>query len=155
MARARTLPDSDVFAAVRALLDAGGTKAASFRAVGRATGLAAATLVQRYRSQAAMVAAARLAVWDAADAALAEAEAAAPLSGKGAVALLKALPQVPMPDTASRERADQWRAGVEAALAARLGDKDAAAMLFAAWCGRLMWGGEKAFALRDLIKRLT
>jgi hypothetical protein len=154
MSRQRTIPDSVVLQAVRDLLAQGGTKAASFRAVARATGLAAATLVQRHGTQAAMVAAAQLALWDAADAALAEAEAAAAMNPKGAAALLKALPPVPVPDAANRERASQWRAGVEAALAARMGSKEAAATLFAAWFGRMIWGGDKAFSLRDLARRL-
>jgi AcrR family transcriptional regulator len=155
MARTRTIPDALVLAGVRRLLDEGGTRAASFRNVARAAGLAPATLVQRYGSAERMVAMARAAGWDAADAALAEAEAAAPMDRKGAVALLKALPQVPVPDG---PRAQEWRAGVEAALAARLGGKEQAAILFAAWAGRQAWteqgSGEKGFSLRDLVKRL-
>jgi AcrR family transcriptional regulator len=155
MARTRTVPDTTVLSAVRQLLAEGGTKAASFRNVARAAGLAPATLVQRYGSAERMVALARAAAWDAADAALAEAEEAAPMDRKGAVALLKALPRVPAPDG---PRAQEWRAGVEAALAARLGGKEQAAILFAAWAGRQMWSGpadaEKAFSMRDLAKRL-
>jgi AcrR family transcriptional regulator len=153
MSRTRTIPDTDVLAAVRRLLDDGGTKAASFRNVARAVGLAPATLVQRYGSAERMVAMARASGWDAADAALAEAEEAAAMDRKGAIALLKALPVVPVPDG---PRAQEWRAGVEAALAARLGGKEAAAILFAAWAGRQLWtgDGDKGFSLRDLAKRL-
>ncbi len=151
MPRTRTIPDADVLAQVRRLLAEGGTRAASFRNVARAAGLAPATLVQRYGTADGMVALARAAAWDAADAALAEAEGTAPLTAKGAVALLKALPDVPPPDG---PRAQQWRAGVEAALAARMQSKDRAAMLFAAWAGRQAWGGDRGFSLRDLARRL-
>ena len=51
MARPRTIPDPEIFAAIRALLAQGGDKAVAFSSVARATGLAAPTLVQRYGSR--------------------------------------------------------------------------------------------------------
>ena len=71
MPRTRIIPDTHVFAALRSIVAAEGASAASFRAVGRATGLAPATLVQRYGSAEGMLMAAMQDGWDQADAALA------------------------------------------------------------------------------------
>ena len=91
MGRTRTIPDADIFTAVRTLLAQGGEKAVAFSTVARATGLAAPTLVQRYGSRDAMLRAALMAAWDTLDAATAAAAAEAPLSPKGAAQFLKAL----------------------------------------------------------------
>jgi AcrR family transcriptional regulator len=160
MARPRIIPDSEVFATIRALLEQGGEKAVGFGPVARATGLAAPTLVQRYGSQRAMVEAALLAAWDVLDLALVTAEAEAPHGPKGASALLKMLDTTQLPPITSaalRDRATAWRRRVEAALAHRLGSAEAAAMLFAAWQGRAAWAGmgSKGFALKDLIRKVT
>lgn len=172
MARPRTIPDEDVFAAIRALLAQGGDKAVAFSSVARATGLAAPTLVQRYGSREGMVKAALLAAWDALDTRTDQAEASAPLNGKGAVALLKALGDqdsgpddlallaVEFRDADLRARAAAWRARVEAALATRLGGgakgQDLGAILFAAWQGQALWAmaGGRSFRLKDAAKRL-
>jgi hypothetical protein len=153
MARPRSLPDSKVFAAIRALQLQGGDKAVSFGAVSRATGLAPSTLAQRYKSVAGMLAAAAGGVWAEAgerlDAALTESD------GKGASGLLKALGTPPMPDRS--EAAAIWRARVETALAIRIGGAKAAetaGMLFAAWAAQGHWPGEKSFRLKDMVKRL-
>jgi uncharacterized protein GlcG (DUF336 family) len=87
MSRSRTIPDAEIFSAVRALLAAGGDRAVAFSAVARATGLAAPTLVQRYGSRDRMLQAALLAAWDDLDAATAKAEPEVPLTAKGALAL--------------------------------------------------------------------
>jgi AcrR family transcriptional regulator len=160
MARPRIISDTDVFATIRALLAQGGEKAVGFGPVGRATGLAAPTLVQRYGSQRAMVEAALLAAWDDLDHALDAAQAQAPLNAKGASALLKHLDSTPIPAITSEalhNRAMAWRRRVEAALTQRLGSPEAAAILFAAWQGRSSWAGMggKGFALKDLIRKIT
>ena len=60
----------------------------------------------------------------------------------------------------SGDAAAAWREHVETAIALRLGGgrkaKDSAAMIFAAWQGRLIWGGsgDGGFRLKDAIKRL-
>jgi AcrR family transcriptional regulator len=170
MPRSRTIPDADIFAAIRRLLAEGGDKAVAFGSVARATGLAAPTLVQRYGSREGMVRAAMQAGWDALEAATETAEAAAPAGPKGAQALLKSLAaeaearltlmSVDLRDADLRDRAGGWRARVEGALAARLGGgakgREAAAMLFAAWQGHLLWQGVggKGFRLKDVVKRL-
>lgn len=163
MARPRTLPDADVFAAILRLHAMQGDHAVTFSAIARATGLAAATLVQRYGNRAGTIRAALLSVWDGLDAALAGADA------DTAHALLKSLtPAMPDPailtaslrDSAARTRAEDWRERVERALAARLGGgakgAEAAAMLFAAWQGDLFWrqAGGKGFRLKDAAKRI-
>lgn len=171
MSRNRTIPDADIFAAVRALLAAGGEKAVAFAAVARATGLAAPTLVQRYGSRDAMLRAALLAAWDDLDAVTAKAADDAPLTTKGALALLRALGAeesepadisllaADFRDPMLRARATAWRNRVETALALRLGSgskgREGAAMIFAVWQGQALWdtGGEASFRLKDAIRR--
>ena len=173
MGRTRTIPDEQIFDAIRALMVRGGDKAVAFSSVGRAIGLAPATLVQRYGSRERMVRSALLAAWDELDRRTAKVIADAPLTAKGAAQMLKALSasDVDEPDLAllaadfrdraTRERALVWRRGVETALAVRLGGggrgQKAAAMLFAAWQGQMLWdgGGEKSFKIKDAVKRLN
>ena len=173
MSRTKLIPDPLVFARIRALMLLSGERAASFGAVSRATGLAAPTLVQRYGSQEGMVRAALLDGWDALDRAVDAAEGASDLSVKGAQMLVKALSEdngdaagLPLlvrhlDDPTLRLRAIGWRVRVEQALAVRLGGgakgREAAALLFAAWQGQMLWHavGDKGFKLKDAVKRLT
>lgn len=173
MARQKIIPDLAVFTEIRRLLAEGGEKAVSFATVGRATGLAAPTLVQRYGSRGAMLRAALAAAWDEVEAATSRAEADAALTAKGAQAFLKALgadtPEAvdlsllaaDFRDPALRERAERWRRQVENALSVRLGGgskaREAAAILFAAWQGQMLWliAGGKGFRLKDAVKRLS
>ena len=164
MARPRTIPDSEIFAAILRLIGAEGEKAVAFSAVARASGLAAPSLVQRYGSLPGMVQAAWEAEWDRLDAATDTALATIEHSGKGTQALLKALGAdttaallaASQRDPELRARAAHWREKIEAALTARLKNAEAAAMLFAAWQGQLLWGngGEKGFRMKDAIKKL-
>ena len=166
MPRTRTIPDEIVLAAVQRLLDEGGDKAVSFGSVGKLTGLAPPTLVQRYGSRDGMVKAARHAAWDAVE--QRTGEAIAGTADKGPQGFLKAIGPVNTeglaadlrdPDLATR--AAGWRKGVETALALRLGSgqkaKESAALLFAAWQGQTLWSGadEPGFRLKDAVKRLT
>jgi AcrR family transcriptional regulator len=165
MPRRRIIPDAQVFALIQGLIDRGGDRAVSFASVATASGLAAPTLVQRYGSREAMVAAARQAYWEALEARTAEAIAAT--AGKGPQALLKAIGTVEagalaadLRDPGRAPRATAWRGQVEAALAQRLhGTKaqDSAAILFALWQGQSLWAatGESAVRLKDAVKRLT
>lgn len=159
MARKKLISDSTVFAALRHLLATEGKQATSFRAIGRATGLAAATLVQRYGNAEGMLVAAVLDGWDQADVALAAAATEAEKSEKGAVALLKALPPTPplLIHPALNDRAAAWQRKVIGELSLRLSDRQAANILFAAWQGRMLWGrtGGRGFSLRDVQRRLT
>lgn len=161
MARPRSVPDPVVHDAVLALIRHGGDKAVTFSAVAARAGLAASSLAERHGSVAGMIAAARAGAWDRLEQATATAIDAAPLSAKGATGLLKALAQVDMPpvDT-DPERAVRWRAGLEVALTARLGNdaraREAAVILFALWQDRSLWQGqtEPAVRLKAVLKRL-
>lgn len=172
MGRTRTIPDTDIFAAIRTMLAQGGEKAVAFSSVARATGLAAPTLVQRYGSREGMLRAALAAAWDALDTATDAAAAEAPLNTKGAAQFLKslsgeeaetadlALLAADFRDPDLRARAKAWRETVEGALALRLGGgargREAAAILFAAWQGQALWrmAGARGFKIKDILKRL-
>ncbi len=157
MPRPRIIPDAQVFAALRAIIADHGAAAASFRTIGRATGLAPATLVQRYGSAAGMLQAAMIDGWDIADQALAQTPVTE--TPKGAVALLKAQPAPPplSHDPVLVARAKAWRGQVLKVLTSCLDDAEAAAILFATWQGRNQWEatGARGFSLRDAVKRLT
>lgn len=166
MPRTRTVPDATVFAAIQRLLQSGGDKAVSFGAVGKATGLAPPTLVQRYGSLDGMKRAARLAAWEELE--HRTAAAIADTADKGPQGLLKAIGAVDVlaiaqdlddPDLA--QRAEGWRNGVETALTLRLGGgqkaRESAALLFAAWQAHALWSraGDPGFRVKDAVKRLT
>ncbi len=166
MPRRRIIPDAQVFAAIQRLLDEGGGKAVSFGSVSAATGLAPPTLVQRYGNRDGMVRAARHAAWDALE--RRSGEAIAGTADKGPQGLLKAIGPVDpaalaadLRDPELATRAAAWRAGVETALALRLGSgqkaRESAALLFAAWQGQVLWSqaAEPGFRLKDVVKRLT
>jgi hypothetical protein len=156
-----------VFQAVHALVRAGGAKAVTFGAVAARVGLAASSLAQRHGTVDGLLRDAQVAAWTQLEAATELAEAESPMTVKGAAAMLKALSAVPMPaipdahDEALIARALRWRTQVHAALAARLGGgasaREAAAILFAAWQGQMLWQGrgDKGFRLRDAAKRLS
>ncbi len=164
MARPKLISDEQVFGKLRHLLATEGEKAVSFFRIGQATGLAAASLVQRYGSREGMIRAALMAAWDGLEAETARAAAAAEtaqgllkaLGAGGAEVTDLALLVMDFRDAALRARAERWRGQVEAALAAKLRDREAAAMLFAAWQGQMLWqaAGGKGFKLKDAVKRL-
>lgn len=171
MPRQRTIPDETVFATTRGLLAEGGDKAASFAAVARETGLAGSSLAQRYGSQEAMVRAALVDGWQVLMQRTEAAEAEAPLSLKGVPALLKTLGRAcgreilllvtHQADPELRAAAEAWRLRVEAALALRIGAEaparaESAAMIFAAWQGRMLWPGSARpdFRLKSVARRL-
>lgn len=174
MARTRAVADEVVFEAVRGLLARQGPRGTTFAAVARATGLSPPSLVQRYGDREGMLRAALAAGWDALETRTAAAIAAAGPGDKGAAQLLKALSAGPggaaelallaadLEDKVLRRRAAAWRARVEGALAERLGGgrkaaAEAAAILFLAWQGRLLWegAGGPGFRLRDAAERLA
>ncbi len=169
MPRARTIPDATVFACLRAQLAAGGERSVTFARMAECTGLAGATLVQRFGNREAMIDAALADGWKRLEALTDEAEARAALNPRGAAAMLKQIARDGGDDirlllcerrsAVLRQRAEAWRHRVEGALALRLTGGGArnrrdAAILFAAWQGRLIWvaPGAHAFRLRDLIR---
>ena len=172
MSRKKLIPDQDVFLALRQLWAAGGNKAVSFGTVARATGLAPATLAQRFGSRDSMIQQALTSAWTDLEAKTGLAESDAPLNSKGAALFLKILGEdTALCDVAAltadfrnpslRAMAQSWRAQVENALALRLGGgtegKEIAAIVFAAWQGQMQWqtSGGKGFKLKDLLKRLS
>lgn len=167
MARPRTVPDAEIYAAIRRMLAAEGEKAVAFGTVSKAIGLAPPTLVQRYVNREGMIRAALLAGWQdllATTEALIAAEMAAHGLLKSLATPARAMTDpvlmaITLRDPDLREAAAAWRERVEGALAQRLGGagKSAeAAILFAAWQGQVLWldGGGKGFRLKDAARRL-
>ncbi len=170
MPRPKTVPDLDVQSAIAALYTLGGDKAVTFATVAARTGLAPPTLVQRYRSRDAMLEWALLGAWDAV--AAVTKDALTVLDEKGSAAFLKAISTAvsgsfsmahlvaEQRSPALRERAEDWRARIENALAQSIGSsRDAravAAITFAAWQGQLLWEatGGKGFKIKDAIRRM-
>ena len=170
MARKKLIPDADILALVLQKLLTEGEKSVSFGLIATATGLAPPTLVQRYGSREAMIGSALAASWAALEALTNQSEAEALVSPKGAQSLLKdigsvvdipALLAASRRDKALTDRAIAWRRAVESALAVRLGGgskgRDAGALMFAAWQGRLLWdaAGGKTFRLGEALRRAT
>jgi AcrR family transcriptional regulator len=169
MARQKTIPDSEVFAVVLKLLLLQGEKSVTFATVAQKSRLAPPTLVQRFGSCPAMISAAVADAWQALEAQTVAVLAEAQASNKGVQAVLKALssPQNSpallthsLQDPELTARAKAWRDQVEAGLALKLGSgaksREAAAVTFAAWQGRLLWdsAGGKGFRLGEALKRL-
>lgn len=167
MSRPRSISDAQISSHVVAALGDGGEKSLTFGVIARLTGLAPATLAQRYGTVDGMVQAALLAEWERLVQAVQQAEAGALVSSKGAQALLKTLPlptaqmiALSLKDETLASAAGRWREQVEAALATRRGGgakgREAAALIFAAWQGRILWeaAGGKGFRLADLLKAL-
>lgn len=163
MARPRSLPDSQVYATVLGLIAADGEKGVTFSSVSLKTGLAGASLVQRYGGLDGMLKAALTWGWACLEEALTQAETQ--VEDRGPQALLKlvheqvadlpicALIAASQRDAALRQRAADWRARVEAALTAR---NEAGPMVFSLWMGQWLWEpmGGKGFKLKDAARRL-
>lgn len=167
MPRQKSLTDTEIAAHILAALSEAGPKSASFGLIAQRSGLAPATLAQRFGTVEAMHRTAMLVEWARLGEALKLAEDEALVSAKGVQGLLKALP-CPEPwliaaalhDPALAAAAAAWRTAVEEAIAARKGGakgRAAAAVIFAAWQGRQIWDGAggKGFRLSDLIKTLA
>lgn len=164
MARPKSLTDQELTSHVLDALASGGAKAASFGMIAQRCGLAPATLSQRFGSVEQMQRSAMLAEWARLTTSVALAEADALATTKGIQALLKTIDSPPLwlmaaavQDPALAEAATAWRSSVETAIAGRKGGaraRDFAAMIFAAWQGRQLWGhaGGKGFRLSDIVK---
>ena len=133
----------------------------SFGTVSKACGLAPPTLVQRYGDRMGMLRAALAQGWggvmEAGERIAAAEETAQGFLKALAGAVPPALVLASLVDPVSAGRAAEWRRSVERVLAAKLGCRDeAAAMLFAAWQGRLIWdvAGGAGFKLKDAARRL-
>lgn len=161
MGRPRSISDDVILDAVLTLLVAGGEGAVSFGTVSKACGLAPPTLVQRYGDRQGMLRAALKRGW-ARLAEAAEVAAEQEESAQGFLKLLGAEEVLPLvvasrADPEAAAHAADWRADVERVLMAKLGGRpDAAAMLFSAWQGRMLWeaAGGAGFKLKDAARRL-
>lgn len=167
MTRRKTLSDTEIAAHLLDALAEKGAKALTFGTISQRSGLAPATLAQRYGSVDGMVRHALACEWARLSQDVSEVHSEAHLSTKGAQALLKNLAtpsaevlSLSLRDAELCKAAETWRAQVEAAIAARRGGgsrgRESAAMIFAAWQGRFLWdaAGGKTFRLSDLIKAL-
>lgn len=169
MARTKLISDAEVFQQVLTLLVQNGEKTVTFSTVSAVTGLAPTTLVQRFGSCNEMIIGAIAQAWEQLDGVIDAAALDPVLLNKGLPGLLKSLvgqvdPGVlltlSLRDPALLARAKAWRKKVEQAIAARLDvsakAKETAALIFAAWQGRMLWdaGGGKGFRLGDALKRL-
>lgn len=88
MGRRKTISDEALLEALLAALRVAGPDRLSFALASKASGLAAATLVQRFGSREAMVEAILLHAWDALDRVTAQADGEMPATPDGAIALL-------------------------------------------------------------------
>ena len=166
MARPRSLTDAFVLDAALAIMAANGPDGVTFAALAASTGLAPATLVQRFGSKPALVKAALLQAWDALDARTEALAAATEPTPEGAIALLVALSgdhpaeieahadglmilREDFRDADLRERGRRWGARLQSLIAPRLAglaatgghDHDAAREMMLLWQGAVIWWG--------------
>ncbi|WP_273793866.1 TetR/AcrR family transcriptional regulator [Brucella anthropi] len=91
MARTKSVPDEAVLDRLMAVVAEAGPKGLTFARAAKATGLSAATLVQRYGNSQSMLEAVLLRAWDQLDAATRTADENTALTPRGAIDLLMAL----------------------------------------------------------------
>lgn len=171
MARQKILSDETVLDEARRLFVQGGAKALSFGTLAQATGLAPATLAQRFGTIAGLHQATYMAAWQAL---IAKADAlciANPSKGpQGWLRLLDPLAVEALKliaadarSAATRDQAALWRSRIEGGLALRLGQGEksrmAAQSLFLAWQGQVLWqhisSGAGELKLKELAKKLS
>lgn len=166
MSRIKRIPDSEVLYCVLQHLLTEGERAATFATISTATGLSAPALVLRFGSQAQMCQAALRSAW-------AELIARANvdlsrvkdvqsfLKNQSDYADIPTLLTLSQRDEITLAAATLWRNAVETALARHYGGgpkgRNAAALTFAAWQGRLAWAeaGGKTFRLAEVIRSLS
>lgn len=162
MPRRKTMPDEAVLEAALQLLHDRGPEALTFANLAQASGLAAATLVQRFGSKARLKQAALLHAWDHLDEKTARLGEQTPSTPEGAVALLVGLSgdyggieayaegllvlREDLRDPQLRARGAQWRdtlAGIlDRCLAEHIDGRQGLGLLMASqWQGALVWWG--------------
>jgi AcrR family transcriptional regulator len=162
MGRSKTISDSALLDRLLATLKETGPAGLSFSRAARASGLAAATLVQRFGSRDSMVEAVLMHAWDRLDSATTSADAQMPINAEGAVELLMHLMpaasasyditqglfllQEDMRNPALRARGCAWGAYLSRALGRRLTGDIAIAerlgwQMASVWQGALIWWG--------------
>ncbi|SFZ81007.1 transcriptional regulator, TetR family [Devosia enhydra] len=162
MPRPRSISDEALLDAALGLMARTGPEGLSFAALSSASGLAPATLVQRFGSRDRLMEAALLRAWDRLDAETAAADADCPVTPQGAVALLVRLSGAPDgPDTHGegllllredfrrpvlRARGAAWGTALATALGRRIapGNPKSVALgrlMASQWQGAVIWWG--------------
>lgn len=157
MPRPKTRSDEAVLDAALAVARERGVDRLTFAAVAEASGLSAATLVQRFGSKPALRQRALLRAWDQLDARTRELAASVPKTPEGAIELLVALSgdyeridryaedllilREDLRDPVLRARGGQWEQELVAALDACFGDDPPGVghLLAAHWQGAVTW----------------
>lgn len=163
MARSKQIPDADILYSVLQRILTEGERAATFSAIATATGLSAPALVLRFGSQAQMCQAALRAAW-AELITRAHLDLSSPkdvqnfLKAQSDYVDIPALLTLSQRDHITLAAATLWRNTVETNLARHYSGgpkgRNAAALVFAAWQGRLAWSdaGGKTFRLAEVIR---
>lgn len=160
MPRPKTLPDSAVLKAAYAIVHRDGPDALTFSTLAQACGLSASTLVQRFKSKAALIRSALSYAWDGLDEKTATVSAKVPKTPNGAVQLLTLLSKdygeieayadallilrEDLRDPALRARGAKWKTvltrTLEDCFAAELQAPQGIGLLMAAqWQGSVLW----------------
>jgi AcrR family transcriptional regulator len=175
MSRPRSISDAALLDSVLAVMRRAGPGGVTFASVAAETGLAGATLVQRFGSKPAMLQAALLRAWDLLDARTAACDAAAPQTPAGAIAMLVALSsdygegdeyaegllvlREDLRDPVLRARGVAWGNVLAGALGRRLGGSgrarpDLGQLMAAQWQGAVLWWGfHRRARLTDAVAR--
>jgi AcrR family transcriptional regulator len=161
MPRSKTLPDKDVLQAALAIIHQRGPEALTFASLAQACGLSAATLVQRFKSKAALKQSALLHAWNGLDEKTAMLAARVPKTAEGAIQLLVGLSHYgpieayaegllvlreDLRDPALRARGAAWKIALSKALEDCLADVPNAPpgiglLMASQWQGSLLWWG--------------
>lgn len=162
MPRPRTVSDVDLLDGALRVMRRTGPDGVTFQSVASETGLAAATLVQRFGSKADLLRAVLLRAWDHLDEATEAADVTAPATVRGSVEFLVALSadygegdpydegllvlREDMRDPMLRRRGVAWEKRLIAAVGRRLGPKgrprhDLGRLMVAQWQGAILWWG--------------
>lgn len=162
MARPLSVSDDTVMSVTGRVMRQFGRAGTTFASVGAKTGLAPATLVQRYGNKDRLIQAAMLWAWDQLDAGTALADELSPADANGAVVMLVALSgdqsdqeafadgllllHEDMRDPVLRARGASWGAALSSALGRRL-SPDASEqhrlgrLMASQWQGAILWWG--------------
>jgi AcrR family transcriptional regulator len=162
MPRPKTLPDDDVLAAAHRLMHEHGPDALTFARVAQACGLAASTLVQRFKSKAGLVQSTLLHAWDRLDAKTARLAVTVPKTPEGAIELLVKLSseygdietyaegllvlREDLRDPALRARGAAWKESLSRALEECFSEvphapRGIGLLIASQWQGSLLWWG--------------
>jgi AcrR family transcriptional regulator len=174
MSRKRSIADEVLLDGALAVMLRAGPDAITFQAVAAETGLAAATLVQRFGAKPELKRAALLRAWDLLDAATAEADARAAPTPAGAIALVVALSagygageayaegllllRDDFRDPVLRRRGAAWEQRLAKGLGRRLGAPgrprdDLGRLMAAQWQGAVLsWGFHRRGRLKSAVR---